>query len=336
MGATGDSGGGLEGDPVRTLALTLFLAACQPPPVVPGAIAADGELVITVNGKPMTSRVVDAAARRIPAEQVAKMKADPQQWGGFVDTLALTQVLYDEAIAAGLHNDPKVQDMITMVAREQLSRELLTRKGDEAVTDAKLMEAYEKKAVQYGKPQARASHVLVKDEALANEIKAKADAGADFAELAKTHSTDKGSAVKGGDLGWFDQNRMVKEFSDAAFAATPGQIIGPIQTRFGFHIIKVVEKRDKTPFEDVRNDLAVAARREATDAYVQEKKASLKLERTPLAGESPPAQAPGRPQMPHGMPPGMPPGGAVPMGGGLPRPSLSPTPAPAPTPPPAH
>jgi len=64
-------------------------------------------------------------------------------------------------------------------------------------------------------------------------------AGGNFAELARRYSADPGSAVKGGDLGWFRSDRMVPEFADAVFAAKPGAIVGPVQTQFGLHIIKV-------------------------------------------------------------------------------------------------
>jgi hypothetical protein len=237
----------------------------------------DGEAAATVMGKPLTVRSVDAVARRMQPEQVQRMKDDPKQWESLVERVALGQVLWEEALAAGLADDPGVQDTIQMTVREVLAGELVQRKGAEAVSDANLQAAYDKKAVQYGRPQVKARHILVKDKALADELKAKAEGGGDFAALATEHSTDKGSAAKGGDLGWFDQGRMVKEFSDAAFAASPGQIVGPIESRFGFHVIKVEDKRDKTPFEEVKTELAVQVRREATESFINEKKASLNL-----------------------------------------------------------
>lgn len=98
-------------------------------------------------------------------------------------------------------------------------------------------------------PTVKASHILVrfdanKDSALAvaNSLLAKAKGGADFAELARTNSTDQGSAVNGGDLGFFGKGQMVKPFEDAAFAAAVGQIVGPVESQFGYHIIKVTDR----------------------------------------------------------------------------------------------
>ena len=260
----------------------------------------DGDVAATVNGKPLTKRSVEAVSRRMPPEQVQRMRDDPTQWKTLVDRVALGQELWEAAVAAGVHEDPAVQDTITMTIREVLAGELVQRKGAEGVSDAKLMEAYDKQAVQYGRPQVHALHILVKDKALADDLKAKADGGADFSALATENSTDKGSAAKGGDLGWFDQSRMVKEFADAAFAASAGQILGPIETRFGFHVIKVLEKRDKTPFEDVKADLAVKARREATEAFVNGIKGSLQVVE---AGATPPVEGAATGSGPQGSTP---------------------------------
>jgi len=119
--------------------------------------------------------------------------------------------------------------------------------------------------------QMRASHILFKvdpgmDPAAEQEIKLKAqqvlklaETGADFAELAKIHSEDPGSKEKGGDVGWFGHGRMVKEFDEAVFAAKPGDLIGPVKSRFGYHIIKVTGHKPPhvQPLEEVRNQVRV-------------------------------------------------------------------------------
>jgi parvulin-like peptidyl-prolyl isomerase len=98
-------------------------------------------------------------------------------------------------------------------------------------------------------PTVKASHILIrfdnnKDSALAvaNAIFAKAKSGSDFAELARTNSTDQGSAVNGGDVGFFGKGQMVQPFEEAAFAAGVGQVVGPVESQFGYHIIKVTDK----------------------------------------------------------------------------------------------
>jgi peptidyl-prolyl cis-trans isomerase D len=126
---------------------------------------------------------------------------------------------------------------------------------------------YQQNTQQYSTPeQVRASHILFKTEgkdetAVKTEAEAvlkEAKSGADFAELAKKHSEDEASAKNGGDLDYFSRGRMVKEFEDVAFSLPPGQISDLVKTQFGFHIIKVVDKKAATtrPLEEVRQQIA--------------------------------------------------------------------------------
>jgi foldase protein PrsA len=90
--------------------------------------------------------------------------------------------------------------------------------------------------------QVHAQHILVADEATAQTVIERLNAGEDFAVVAKELSTDTGSASNGGDLGWFPKGAMVKEFEDAAFSLEPGTVSKPVKTDYGYHIIKVLEK----------------------------------------------------------------------------------------------
>jgi peptidyl-prolyl cis-trans isomerase C len=87
-----------------------------------------------------------------------------------------------------------------------------------------------------------AAHILVKSEGEANGLMAKVKAGESFADLAKKHSGCP-SGKAGGDLGWFGRNMMVKEFEDAAFGGKKGEVVGPIKTQFGWHLIKIVDQK---------------------------------------------------------------------------------------------
>ncbi|MGI9253280.1 MAG: peptidylprolyl isomerase, partial [Thermomicrobiales bacterium] len=99
-------------------------------------------------------------------------------------------------------------------------------------------------------PMVEASHILVETKELADKLEADLASGADFAELAKVNSTDTGTAPSGGDLGWFSRDEMVKPFSDVAFALKPGEISAPVETEFGWHIIKVKETDPERPLTD--------------------------------------------------------------------------------------
>jgi foldase protein PrsA len=105
------------------------------------------------------------------------------------------------------------------------------------------------------KPEIRASHILVEDEAKAKEIKEKLNNGGSFEALAKEFSTDPGSKDKGGDLDFFGPGEMVKEFEDAAYALEVGQISEPVKSAHGYHIIKLTEKKELQPFDEVKDSI---------------------------------------------------------------------------------
>jgi peptidyl-prolyl cis-trans isomerase C len=157
------------------------------------------------------------------------------------------------------------------------------------VTEQDIKEFYDKNPNEF--TGVRASHILIRpqgaDEAskkIAREetevVLKEARGGADFAELARKHSAD-GSAQQGGDLGFFTRGKMVPEFSNAAFALQPGQISDVVETQFGFHIIKVTERKEipiAEATEKIRQFLTEKRRRERQQAFVAEVKGKSKIE----------------------------------------------------------
>jgi peptidyl-prolyl cis-trans isomerase C len=101
-------------------------------------------------------------------------------------------------------------------------------------------------------------------------LKTQIDGGADFAELAKANSSDTGSAVNGGDLGWFGLGMMVKPFEDAVTAMQPGAVSDPIQTDFGWHLIKLNETRiaAQPTLDELRPELAAETEQKAVEAHI--------------------------------------------------------------------
>lgn len=110
--------------------------------------------------------------------------------------------------------------------------------------DVKVSDEEVKAQYETMKTELNARHVLVADEETAKEVKVKLDAGDDFAEVAKEYSTEEAAQESGGELGWFTSDKMVPEFSEAAFALELNTISEPVQSDFGFHIIEVTEKRE--------------------------------------------------------------------------------------------
>ncbi|WP_242142242.1 MULTISPECIES: peptidylprolyl isomerase PrsA [unclassified Bacillus cereus group] len=105
------------------------------------------------------------------------------------------------------------------------------------------------------KPEIKTSHILVNNEAKANEIKKKLDEGASFEELAKQESEDPGSKEKGGDLGYFGPGKMAPEFEEAAYKLKIGEISKPIKSSHGYHIIKLTDKKELKPYDEVKDSI---------------------------------------------------------------------------------
>lgn len=113
----------------------------------------------------------------------------------------------------------------------------------------------EKDVKDHYKPEIKASHILVSDENEAKEIKKKLDAGASFEELAKQESQDLLSKEKGGDLGYFNSGRMAPEFETAAYKLKVGQISNPVTSPNGYHIIKLTDKKELKPYDEVKDSI---------------------------------------------------------------------------------
>jgi peptidyl-prolyl cis-trans isomerase C len=131
-----------------------------------------------------------------------------------------------------------------------------------------------------GEQEVHARHILVETEDEAKAVAEELKKGADFAELAKKKSKDPG-ASDGGDLGFFTKDQMVPEFSTVAFALEPGKISDPVKSQFGWHIIKVEEKRNrKAPeFDQVKSQIETYVTRKAQADYVAKLRESAKVER---------------------------------------------------------
>lgn len=282
--------------PIALLALT----ACKPEPVVPGTLDRSGDVLSTVNGVPVTQGMVDAILASMPPATRDQVVASGQL-ANIKDRLVADETLYQEAVKQKVQERPEVKTAIALAEREAMINALVQGEVDKRLTDDAVKAWFEEHKVQFASPQVRARHILVKDEKEAKAILADVKKGGDFAAIAKEKSADPGSGKQGGDLGWFEKRRMVPEFADAAFAAEPGQIVGPVKSQFGYHIIEVQEKRESTPFDEVKDKLKERVRRELTQKYVEEVKKAATVSdaagapaAAPAAGGAP-AAAPAAP-----------------------------------------
>ncbi len=172
---------------------------------------------------------------------------------------------------------------LELVGKSALA-ELLFKKFAEGAqpTDAELKAEYDARIAEAPKQEYHARHILVDDEALAKSLIAQLDKGASFEKLAKDNSKD-GSSTEGGDLGWFNPGQMVKPFSDALQQLELGKYTAtPVKSEFGWHIIKLEEKRPTTPppYDAVKAQLGPMVNQKKFEAHLKELVSSAKVERS--------------------------------------------------------
>jgi peptidyl-prolyl cis-trans isomerase C len=202
--------------------------------------------------------------------------------------------LIDMKIVAKAAEDKKVENnedfkkRLAFTRNRLLMDSLLASEGKAAITDEAMKKVYEEASKQItGEAEVHARHILVESEDDAKAVAAELKKGADFAELAKKKSKDPG-ASDGGDLGFFTKDQMVPEFSAVAFTLEPGKISDPVKSQFGWHIIKVEEKRNrKAPaFEQVKAQIETYVTRKAQAEYVAKLREAAKVERMDKPAEA--------------------------------------------------
>src|SRR6187399_2622840 len=202
--------------------------------------------------------------------------------------------LIDLKIVAKAAEEKKVENSEDFKKRMAFTRSrllmdsLLAAEGKVATTEDAMKKVYEEASKQItGEMEVHARHILVETEDEAKAVAEELKKGADFAELAKKKSKDPG-ASDGGDLGFFTKDQMVPEFSAVAFAMEPGKISDPVKSQFGWHIIKVEEKRArKAPdFEQVRAQIETYVTRKAQAEYVAKLREAAKVERMDKPAEA--------------------------------------------------
>ncbi len=219
--------------------LFIALATFSALSFAPALYAADA--AATVNGKPIKQSWVDFIMKDA---QARGQKGDGLR-NAVINELVGSELAFQEAVKQGIDKNSDL-----MIAEEIGHRKLVVNAfladfmKKNAVTDADKKEAYEQYKKELGDKEYSARHILVKTEAEATDILAQIKKGSDFGKLAKEKSLDPGSKEKGGDLGWFSPAGMVKPFSDAVTGLKKGEVTtAPIQTQFGWHVIKLVDSR---------------------------------------------------------------------------------------------
>jgi len=230
----------------------------------------------TFVGGTITQAEVEAFLASIPERQRTRFKT-PDGREDMIERIALNKALTADAQTTGLGTSLRDQLAMRQAADTYLINRFVQDLRAEAKTEQAARAYYDENIEEYKKEQVQARHILLKDEAAARDARLRLDDGTDFETLAKELSEDRASKVKGGDLGWFGRGRMAPEFEEAAFGAEAGSVVGPIKTRFGYHIIRVEGSRDEIPFEEVLPRIERRLEREAVTNYMDAKKETLEV-----------------------------------------------------------
>ncbi|TPE52241.1 peptidylprolyl isomerase [Amaricoccus solimangrovi] len=277
---------------MRNLLIAGLLASAA---LVPGAYAQDAEaakpadaaktanydvntVVATVNGTDITLGNVVAMRERLPAQY--QQLPDETLMSGLVQQLADQLVLAD-SVSANPDEDPlAVKLQLENDRRAALANIVADKAMSAPVSDEAVKAAYDEQVKDFQPaPEYDASHILVKTEDEAKKLLDDINGGADFAQVAKDNSTD-GSAQQGGELGWFGKGQMVPEFETAVVDMKKGEVSGPIQTQFGWHLIKLNDTRESSPpsLEESRPQIEQQLRQKAFQDQLEKLRAAANIE----------------------------------------------------------
>lgn len=251
-------------------------------------------VVAKVNGQPVTGAdlalAADDPALSLPGvDEAAKQNL-------LVDYMVDLKVGAQAAEAAKVGDSPEFKRKLAYFRDKLLLDDYLERETKKSVTPEAAKALYDQ-TVKSMKPEEelRARHILVESEDEAKKIAARVKGGEDFAKIAGEVSKDPGSKTEGGDLGFFTKERMVKPFADAAFKLSPGQVSDPVKTQFGWHVLRVEEKRTKPvpSFDEMKEQIDQYLTRKAQQDTIIRLREAAKVERTdaspaatPPAGET--------------------------------------------------
>lgn len=252
--------------------------------LLPGAAAAQSEsgteskVVATVNGYDITASEVQLAADDI-LPQLGEVPAN-LRFPFVVEYLIERHLLAQEAVEEGITDSEEYKRRLAFYQAKALRDAYFAAELKPSVTDEAVRESYDEQAAKVEEEERiRARHILVASEDEAKDIANRLAEGEAFEDLAAQYSLD-GSKEQGGDLGFFTAEEMVEPFSEAAFALEVGEVSEPVQTEFGWHLIKLEDRRTggAQPFEDVEDAIRLVLLRQAVQNKLVELRETAEIE----------------------------------------------------------
>ena len=257
-----------------------------PAPQEPVEVKPGNPTVAVVNGEEIKRMDVLNFIQTLP-EQTRQRPID-QLFPQALEQVVNAKLVEEKAEAVNLDNNPEVQEQLEQAKRQIVSTVYLQQEVEKEVTEERLREGYNLYVENFPEIQeVKAKHILVDDEAKAQELIEQLNEGASFEELAQENSKDN-TAEQGGDLGYFAQTDVVPEFADAAFALEPGSVTQePVQTQFGYHVIKVEDKRQRPPaeFEQAKPFLETQIRAAVLNGILQGWREEADIKKFDINGE---------------------------------------------------
>lgn len=245
------------------------------------ALAATTRELAKVNGAPITDADLRNALTGLNEGQRDSILRDANSRRQILGSLIDQEVLVSEATHEKLDQDENYKEALNAFRKQYLASRVLEKNLGSKLSDAAARKYYESNKTKYSTEQVHAQHILVADEEKAREVLKMAKApNADFQALAEKVSIDPSAKNNRGDLGYFGRDRMVSEFTDAAFAAGNGEIVGPIKTAYGYHIIKVIDKKAGKPlaYDEVELRVKNELQKQLTENYVGKLRKTAKVE----------------------------------------------------------
>ncbi len=291
---------------MKTIALaavlfsTAFISACNNKPESTSGSTASATPIAIVNGVAIQQAAYDAYARQRAMSRPTTGN-DEEDRKVTLDELISRELIYNEAIKKGLDKKPDVAAEIANQTRNILAGAAISAHIESIkFSDEALQKEYESRIGAMTGKEYHARHILVKTEDEAKAIITQLDKGGDFAALAKEKSQDTGSAKEGGNLNWFEAGQMVQPFGDAVKTMEKGTYTKtPVQTQFGWHIIKLEDTRDIQPpaFEKVKDNIRSILQNKDIETYLTtlKSKAKIEIKDAPATKPAEPAAAPEAP-----------------------------------------
>ena len=232
--------------------------------------------VATVNGKVITDEDLQALVANLPEVQKGNLLKDSATRKQLVENLIDQELMYQDATAKKVETSKEYISALNAFKKQALVNILVQKQLAPKITEEAVKSYYSKNKIKYSTDQVHAQHILLSSEKEAQEVLAEVKkSGTDFQKVAESKSKDPSAKNNRGDIGYFSRDMFDPAFVEAAFTSKVGEIVGPVKSAFGYHVIKIVDRKvGKNPeFAEVEQKVRTDLQRETLQGYV----AALKL-----------------------------------------------------------